>query len=193
MNSFYSQKELREIGFKEIGEEDILISRKCSIYGAENISIGNHVRIDDFCILSGNISIGNHVHIAAYTSLFAGDIGIVFKDFTGISARGTIFAVSDDYSGEYLSNPTVPLEYRGLKEGTVVLEECALVGAGCTILPGVTIHEGTSVGSMSLVIKSLAPWGIYVGIPCKRIKERKKNLLLLKEELLEKENRKYAE
>jgi galactoside O-acetyltransferase len=41
---------------------------------------------------------------------------------------------------------------------------------------------------MSLLTKSLDSWGIYAGIPCKRIKERKKNILKLKEDLLSKEN-----
>ena len=54
MNSFYTENELKQIGFKRIGE-NVLISRKASIYQPELIEIGNNVRIDDFCILSGNI------------------------------------------------------------------------------------------------------------------------------------------
>ena len=62
MNSFYSDEELKKIRFKSLGE-NVLISKKASIYSPEKIIIGNNVRIDDFCILSGNIQIGNHVHI----------------------------------------------------------------------------------------------------------------------------------
>lgn len=40
MNSFYSEEELKEIGFKSIGT-NVLISKKCSVYGAQNISIGS--------------------------------------------------------------------------------------------------------------------------------------------------------
>ena len=65
MNSFYTDSELKEIGFKSVGS-NILLSRKASIYSPEKISIGNNVRIDDFCILSGNITIGNYCRIAAY-------------------------------------------------------------------------------------------------------------------------------
>ena len=68
MNSFYSQEELQSMGFKELGA-NVLVSRKASIYGAEKISLGNNVRVDDFSILSGRIEIGNHVHIAAYVAL----------------------------------------------------------------------------------------------------------------------------
>ena len=182
MNSFYTQKELTQIGFKNIG--GVLISKKASIYNAERISIGNHVRIDDFCILSGNIDIGNYVHISAAVLLFAGDEGIRIQDFSGISSRSAIYAVSDDYSGHALTNPTVPENYRNVTGGTVTLERHVLIGTGCTVLPNVTIGEGTSVGSMSLVNASLSPWGIYVGIPCRYIKERSKDLLVLEKQLL---------
>ena len=66
--SFYSPEELKEIGFKSVGE-NVLISRKVSIYSPQKISIGNNVRIDDFCILSGNITLGNYCRIAAYCAL----------------------------------------------------------------------------------------------------------------------------
>lgn len=183
MSSFYDEEELKQLGFKRVGE-NVKISRKASIYGAGNISIGNNVRIDDFCILSGCIEIGNFVHIAAYTSLFAGTVGIIMKDFSCLSSRCAVYAISDDYSGNSLTNPMVPDQYRKVQESQVVLEKHVLVGTGSTILPGVILGEGTSVGAMSLINKSLEPWGMYVGIPCKKIREREKNILKLEEEFL---------
>ena len=56
MNNFYDAQELKEFGFAKVGI-NVLISRKASIYGAKNMSIGSNVRIDDFCILSGKITI----------------------------------------------------------------------------------------------------------------------------------------
>ena len=53
--SFYSEEELQQMGFAHVGH-DVMISRKASIYGASNIWIGNHVRVDDFCVHSGIIS-----------------------------------------------------------------------------------------------------------------------------------------
>lgn len=184
MTSFYSREELEQIGFKFLGGDNILVSRNASIYGAENISIGDNVRIDDFCILSGNIIIGNYVHIAAAVLLFGGVEGIVLEDFTGISSRSAVYAESDDYTGLAMTNPTIPDEYRKIYGGTVKLEKHSLIGTGCTILPGVTIKEGTSVGSMSLVNKSLDSWGIYVGVPCKRVKDRDKQILKLEKNLI---------
>ena len=92
MTSFYDENELKEIGFKSYGE-NVKISRKSSIYGAEKISIGNNVRIDDFCILSGQIKLGNYIHIAAYSALYGGEDGIVIKDFANISSRVSIYSI----------------------------------------------------------------------------------------------------
>ena len=174
--SFYSPEELAQIGLKSYGK-NVQLSRKASIYSASHISIGDNVRIDDFCILSGKIDLGNHVHIAAYAALFGGKTGIQVDDFSGISSRCAVYAESDDYSGNYLTNPTIPEKYLNIISGKVRLEKHTLIGTGSTILPGVTIGEGTAVGSMSLINKSLDKWGIYVGIPCKYMKARSKKLL----------------
>jgi galactoside O-acetyltransferase len=183
MNSFYTVDELRDIGIKSIGKH-VQISKKTSIYSPEKIRIGNHVRIDDFCILSGKIVLENYIHIAAYTSLFAGNEGIFMGDFSGVSSRVSIYSTSDDYSGEYLTNPTVPIKYKNIISGEVVLERHVIVGAGSVILPKVTLKEGSSVGAMSLVTKSTKEWTIYAGIPARVLKERKKELLKLEQKFI---------
>jgi galactoside O-acetyltransferase len=52
------------------------------------------------------------------------------------------------------------------------------------------IGEGCSIGAMTFVQKELLPWGMYIGIPCRRLKERKKGLLSLEKQFLkeQKEN-----
>ena len=64
MDSFYNNTDIPGLGFRKVGEH-IKISKMTSLYGTEKISIGNNVRIDDFCLLSGKVTIGNNVHIAA--------------------------------------------------------------------------------------------------------------------------------
>jgi galactoside O-acetyltransferase len=184
--SFYSENELKEIGFKQVGT-NVLISRNAKIYGASKMVIGNNVRIDDFCVLSGKIELGNYIHIAVFSAIFAGDTGVKMNDFSGLSSRCVIYAESDDYSGEHLTNPTVDEKYLGLVCGKVELGRHVILGSGVTILPNVIIGEGSAVGSMSLVNKSLEPWGIYAGVPCKYKKERSKKLLELENELMRNE------
>lgn len=178
--SFYTDAELVQLGLKNIGT-DVLISRKASIYGADNIQIGSHVRIDDFCILSGLIKIGNYIHIAAYSALYSGDAGIEIADFANISSRVSIYAISDDYSGESMTNPMLPNCFKRVQKGKVVIQKHAIIGCSCVILPNVVIEEGSAVGSMSLVKNDVRAWTINVGIPCREIKTRSRKLLELAE------------
>ena len=117
--SFYSEEELQQMGFAHVGH-DVMISRKASIYGASNIWIGNHVRVDDFCVLSGKITFGNYIHVAVTTTLFGGTAGITFEDYTGISSHCAVYAASDDYSGDFMTNPTVPEKFTNVIEEPVV-------------------------------------------------------------------------
>jgi galactoside O-acetyltransferase len=180
MDSFFNETEVKELGFKKVGLH-VKVSRRASFYNIFNISIGDNVRIDDFCILSGNIELHSHIHISAYTALY-GNSGIILEDYSGLSPRTTIFSEVDDFSGNYLVGPVHKSEFRNLTKGTVMIKRFSQVGANTVILPGVIIGEGVAVGAMSLVTKSLDAWGIYAGIPAKRIKERSRELLKLMDE-----------
>lgn len=174
--SFYSDNELANLGLKSYGK-NVNISRKASIYNAENITIGSNVRIDDFCILSGKITIGSYVHIAAYCGFF-GREEIILEDFTGISARVSIYTANDDYFGNALTGPTVPDEFRKLDAGPVVLEKYVIVGCATVILPNTRIGIGSAIGALSLVKGKVPPWSIFVGIPAKFKKERKSSVII---------------
>lgn len=175
MTSFYTDQELASLGLKSYGS-NVLISRKCSIYGAANIEIGDNVRIDDFCILSGNIRIGSNIHISAYVALY-GAKGIELKDYTGISPKSTIYSAMDDFSGDWLIGPVHPEGTTHVTGGKVILEKFVQIGCNSVLFPDVTIGEGSVIGAMSLVNKSVEEWGIYCGVPVKKIKDRRKELL----------------
>ena len=176
--AYLSSKQLSRMGFRSIGE-NVLISEKASIYGAARISIGSHVRIDDFCILSAGqkgIRIGDYIHIACYTSLI-GKETISLADFVNLSSRVAIYSSSDDYSGNFMTNPMVSAEYTNVDHRPVILNKHCIVGAGAVILPGVTLGKGCAVGAFSLVSHDCAPFCTYVGIPAKKIKLRNRRLL----------------
>lgn len=179
---FYTKEELKEIGFKSIGK-NVFISNKCSIYSPEEISIGNNVRIDDFCILSGNIKIGNYIHIAAYGAYY-GAGGIEIHDFSTTSSRVTIYSQNDSYNGEAMTNPMIPEQYRKVSYRKVIIKKHSIIGASSIIFPGVTIEEGTAIGAMSLIKNSTEKWSIYIGVPAKKLKDRKKDSLELEKQFL---------
>lgn len=184
-NSFYSVEELQTFGFGAYGE-NVLISRKASIYSPEKIKMGSDVRIDDFCILSGRIELGNYIHIAAYTALYGGDKGIYINDFANLSSRVCVYSVSDDYSGESMTNPMVSDIYKNVMSAAVHIEKHVIIGSTSVIMPGVTLAEGSTFGSFSFVTKNSKPWSINAGIPARKMKARCKKILELEKTIHEK-------
>ena len=182
----YSDEELKKLGLKSVGV-NVRISDKASIYSPADIEIGDNVRIDDFCILSGKIKIGNYIHIAPYTAFFGGKEGIFVGDFSNFSSKISVYAISDDYSGKTMTNPMVPDQYKNVEHHAVKIGKHCIFGCGCTVLPGVTIGDGAAFGAMSLIRDSCNQWAIYAGIPCRKIKDRSRELLALEEKLLENE------
>lgn len=174
MSSFYTEDELRNLGLKFYGK-DVKLSRYARIYSPDKITIGDNVRIDDFCILSGDITIGSHIHISAYVALY-GRMGIELEDYTGISPMSAIYSAMDDFSGDYLIGPIHPEEKTNVTGGKICLKKYSQVGTHSVIFPNVTIGEGSIVGACSLVKHSIDDWGIYAGTPVKLIKQRNKEM-----------------
>lgn len=185
--AFLTTLELEAFGFKHLGK-NVLLSDKASVYGAHHISIGDNSRIDDFCILSagsGGITIGRNVHIACYVSLI-GQAAIEISDFAGISGKCSVYSSSDDFSGTAMTGPTVDAEFTNVQHQAVHIGRHSLIGAGCVILPGVTIADGVAVGALSLIARNCDAFSIYIGSPAKRVKERSRHLLDIEKEYLKK-------
>lgn len=182
--AYYSNNDLVRIGFKHLGR-NVKISNKANIYNADQIEIGDNSRIDDLCIVSGRVVIGSNCHITPMCLVAGGAPGVFLSDFCTLAYGVKVFAQSDDYSGKTLTNSLIPKKYKDEIFNPVFLRKHVIVGAGSIVLPGVDITEGCSIGAMSLVNRSTKPWGIYVGNPARRIKERKKDLLELEKQFLE--------
>lgn len=168
---------MRELGIR-FGRH-VKVSRKASFHDASKICLGHHVRIDDFCVLSagdGGISVGDRVHIAVFSSLI-GKGRIDIGDYANVSSRVSIYSSSDDYSGEWMTNPTIPAELTNVRHADVLVGRHVIIGSGSVVLPGVVLEDGVAVGALSLVTTHCAAFGIYAGIPARRISERSRNLL----------------
>ncbi|MHA6288864.1 acyltransferase [Maricaulis sp. CAU 1757] len=178
-----SRDEIDGLGFLHVGQS-VQISSRAAIYGAAEMSIGDHSRIDDFCVLSGKVTIGRNVHIAVMSNVAGGEPGVTMQDFSGLAYGAQVFAQSDDYSGRSLTNPTVPDAYKTEIKRPVVLGRHVIIGCNSVIMPGVVVAEGCAVGALSTVLSSTDPWGVYVGSPARRIRERSQDLLKLEDEYL---------
>jgi acetyltransferase-like isoleucine patch superfamily enzyme len=182
---YYTEHDLATEGFGRLGS-NVRIEKSCTIIGVKNIQIGSNTRIDGYTTIvapgTGYVRLGSFIHVAGYVLLSAGD-GIVMEDFSGLSHGVRVYSRSGDYGGQYLTNPMVPAAYSVTSGGEVRVRRHVVVGSGTVILPGVEIGEGSSVGALSVVSRSLDAWGVYAGAPVRRLRERSRNLLALEERL----------
>lgn len=176
---YLNSDELLAAGIRSVGR-DVRVHERASIYGLENVSLGDFSRIDDFTVIvaTGPVTIGRYCSVPNFCFL-GGRYGIEFHDFVTLAPGVKIFTASDDYAGHMLTGPLVPRDLTGGTSGPVRLEKHVLVGTNSVILPGCTIGEGTSIGALSFVRTDLPAWGIYAGVPVRKLGPRRQDLLAL--------------
>ena len=181
---FLSATELAGLPFRACGK-DVLIDSSVRLIGVENILLGDRVRIDagTIIIATGPVTIGSWVHIAANCYL-EGRGGITIGDFANISSYVSLHSVSDDFSGASLTNPMTPERFKRLQLGEIVLERHALLGTKSTVLPGVRVGEGGVLGAHSMTRGDISAFTIHAGVPARRVKDRRRDLLELEAQFL---------
>ncbi|MGD1174051.1 acyltransferase [Mycobacterium seoulense] len=184
--AYLDREQLARMGFKRLGR-NVKVSDRAAVHNADQIEIGDNSRIDDFCVVSGRVAVGRNVHLAVFVNIAGGSEGVFLDDFSGIAYGSHVFSQTDDYSGRHLTGPTLPLKYRNEAKMPVRIGRHSIVGAGSIVLPGVELGEGTSIGAGSLVTKSTPAWSVCVGSPAKKIKDRRRDLLLLEAQYLAEE------
>ena len=177
--ALYSRDTLENMGFKHLGDH-VQVDSSVIFIKPQNISIGHNTRIDANTVISGagSIHIGKHVHISCHVAIL-GQGEVVLGDYCGLSAKVSIFSSNDDYSGEYLTGPTVPETYKNVHTSRVRVGHHAVVGAHSVVLPGVEIGDGSAIGALSLVKSSIDDFAIAVGTPAKVVKKRSDKVLAL--------------
>lgn len=143
---------------------------KCSLG-----SCGKNVHIAEKCDIKGNknINIGNDVAIGPHALLWTTGAKLTIKDKVIIGPRLSIITGDHkiDIIGKYIADITAD-EKDEKDDQDVIIEKDVWIGANVTILKGVTIAEGCVIGGGAVVTKSTEPYGIYVGVPARHIRER---------------------
>jgi acetyltransferase-like isoleucine patch superfamily enzyme len=173
MSEQYEYSLLKSVG------EDVFISRNVEIRRPHLVTIGNHIAIDTGFYCTTEATIKDYVHIGPYVTVIGGAKALfVLKGFNSVGAGCRILCASDEFLGAGLVGIS-PSEYRdNVIFQPVVFEMFASAGTNVVIHPGVTLAEGSVVGSCSLVTKDTEPWTIYYGIPAKPVKQRRKDKML---------------
>ncbi|MDW2263293.1 acyltransferase [Vibrio sp. 1557] len=118
------------------------------IFSGRNLVIGDDVDFAKGVLVTtdGGLSIGDRVLIGYHTHILTSNHKI----------------------------PNLPLKVfqSGHVKKPVYIENDVWIGAGCVILPGVTIGSGSIVGAGSVVTKDIPKNSICAGVPAKIIKAR---------------------
>jgi len=136
---------------------NIILSRKGFILNPGEITFGE------------NIFIGRNFHISANNLVFGSNIMI--------GPNVLIECSNHEYNkvGELMFSYATSKSSKG-----IVIEDDVWIGGNVAIMDGVTIGEGCVIGASSIVNKSLPPYSICVGNPCKPIKKRFEDEILTK-------------
>lgn len=60
---------------------------------------------------------------------------------------------------------------KAVKRGNIIIEDDVWIGANVTILPGIVIGKCSIIGAGSVVTKNVDPYGVYAGVPAKKVKD----------------------
>lgn len=123
-------------------------------------------------IMSRTAKVGRRVHIAPRVFVSGGG-DFEIEDYACIATNSNIITSTEVLKdGARCSGPMVSAGQRSVLRGKVRICKDAFIGANATLLPAVTIAEGSVVGAGVTMAKDTAPWGIYVGTKAQQIGER---------------------
>jgi acetyltransferase-like isoleucine patch superfamily enzyme len=125
-------------------------------------------------IMSRTTKVGRRVHIAPKVFVSGGG-DFEIEDYACIATNSNIITSTEVLKdGARCSGPMVSAEQRNVHRGKVTIRKDAFIGASATLLPDVTIAEGSVVGAGVTIAKDTVPWGIYVGSKAQLISERER-------------------
>lgn len=122
-----------------------------------NAQIGENCNICSHCLIENDVKIGNNCTIKCGVQLWD---GITLEDNVCIGANVTF--TNDRYPRA--KNAEWKLEKTLVKKG-------ASIGAGSTVLCGITIGEGAMVGAGSVVTKDVPAGEVWYGNPAKFVRK----------------------
>lgn len=122
-----------------------------------NAQIGENCNICSHCLIENEAKIGNNVTIKCGVQVWD---GIELEDDVMVGSNVTF--TNDMYPRSHNK------DWQMLK--TKVCKG-ATIGAGSTVLPGLTIGEGSMIGAGSVVTKDVPAGEIWVGNPAKFLRK----------------------
>jgi len=158
----------------------VFISAAVEIRRPNLVSVGSHVAVDSGFYCTVVAELGDYIHVGPYVTAIGGEgSALSMSHFTTIGAGSRLVCGSDEFLGHGLVGSAVPDAYRdNVHLSTVALAMFASLGTNVVVHPGVTLAQGSVVGSCSLVVQDTEPWTIYHGIPARPVCERPREKMI---------------
>jgi acetyltransferase-like isoleucine patch superfamily enzyme len=159
--------------------EDVFVSAHVEIRRPRLVCLGAHIAIDSGFYCTTGAKLADYIHIGPYVTVIGGASALLeMRGFNTIGAGCRLLCASDEFLGAGLAG-IAPPEYRDrVRVAPIIFAVFASVGSNVVIHPGVTLGQGSVVGSCSLVTKNTEPWTIYKGIPARPWKKRPRNKMI---------------
>lgn len=159
--------------------EDVFISAAVEIRRPQLVRVGSHIAIDTGFYLTTQAQLADYIHIGPYVTVIGGaPARLELKGFNTIGAGSRLLCASDEFLGAGLVGMSPPEWRDNVKTAPIIFERFASVGTNVVIHPGVTLAEGSVVGSCALVTHDTEPWTIYHGVPARPVKIRPRERML---------------
>ena len=127
-----------------------------------------HTEIDESVVVFTPLHINYGKHTKIGRNVFI-NFDCVFLDLGGITIEDDVF-IAPKVSLLSEGHPTSLEDRHSLVPKAIHIKQNAWIGAGATILPGVTIGENAVVAAGAVVSSDVAPNTIVGGVPAKFIK-----------------------
>ena len=160
----------REVFLKRINSKSTNINVLGKIHlNATNIKIGNNVNIYPGVYLwgDGEIIIGDNVDIGIGTIIFSKK-RVYIGNNTNIA--GQCYIIDSNHSIN--KNQLIREQKLDYNEEGLFIGDDVWIAAGCKIVKGAKINDGSVIGALSLVNSEIVSNGVAVGIPAKVVKNR---------------------
>ena len=142
------------------GQLKIYIGDDCEVYGKTTLA---STRVYD----EPKLIIGNKNHIGYQVAISVGQRVEIGNHV--LVASGCFIADNDGHPFDYLKRRGEPVSKEQIQP--VKIEDDCWIGSDSMILKGVTIGQGSIVGTNSVVTRSVPPFCIAAGMPAKVLKE----------------------
>jgi len=156
-------------------ESNVLIDQSVYFAHPKGVQLAEFSFIDKYVtIMSNTCIVGRRVHIAP-RAIITGGGDFEIEDYACIATGSNIITSSEILKdGTRCSGPMVDPTQRNVLRGKVLIEKDAFIGTNVTILPKVTVAQGSVAGANVVLTKSTEPWGIYVGAKTQKLADRDK-------------------